>query len=87
MLKCERCSVLLLMHPVLGNSLAEERAQVVLLSPLISIEILVTASLLTLCFMFGEFSFWSKIFFFSSVACILESLKKEREIIFVRKDH
>ena len=28
MLKCERCSVLLLMHPVLGNSLAEERAQV-----------------------------------------------------------
>ncbi|KAJ7375423.1 Dual 3',5'-cyclic-AMP and -GMP phosphodiesterase 11A [Desmophyllum pertusum] len=27
MLKCERCSVLLLMHPVLGNSLAEERAQ------------------------------------------------------------
>ena len=28
MLKCERCSVLLLMHPVLGNSLAEDRAQV-----------------------------------------------------------
>ncbi|XP_073235932.1 dual 3',5'-cyclic-AMP and -GMP phosphodiesterase 11A-like isoform X2 [Porites lutea] len=27
MLKCERCSVLLLMHPVLGNSLAEETAQ------------------------------------------------------------
>ncbi|XP_067020577.1 dual 3',5'-cyclic-AMP and -GMP phosphodiesterase 11A-like [Acropora muricata] len=27
MLKCERCSVLLLMHPVLGNSLAEDRAQ------------------------------------------------------------
>ncbi|PFX27484.1 dual 3',5'-cyclic-AMP and -GMP phosphodiesterase 11A-like [Stylophora pistillata] len=27
MLKCERCSVLLLVHPVLGNSLAEERSQ------------------------------------------------------------
>ena len=34
MLKCERCSVLLLMHPVLGNSLAEETAQVRLFLPL-----------------------------------------------------
>lgn len=32
MLKCERCSVLLLMHPVLGNSVAEETAQVRLFS-------------------------------------------------------
>lgn len=28
MLKCERCSVLLLSHPVLGNSRAEDRASV-----------------------------------------------------------